>query len=310
MILIASLALTFAALTTLKPVSAYSGTNLYADPAVVMRKDLHVGDTFSVDIRLENATLALVIAFDLSWDPYYLNLTSYSIGDALPGGLLLIGDEDYTTGYIDDISIGVLGAGYDVDNKTAFTVVFEVMHPGNSVIDILGMDCYDQFLFSFLSGDSPYDCTVHLSEVLTHETVWNMVSYYVVTESNSTITHFNFSQSAKMVYFNATGKDGIGYVNVTIPKSLLWVNTSKPEPYWQIFIDYGWHLNITEGNWLENATHSFVYFTYTHSEQFIEVRGNEVVPEFPTLIIPFIILVATLIALVSVRKVYIPQRKR
>jgi hypothetical protein len=310
MTLIIAMMLTFVALMNLKPVSAYADTNMYADPAVISRKDLQVGDTFTLDIRLENGTAVVVIGFDMSWDPYYLNLTSLTAGDALPGGSFLIGFWDSAAGYVDDVSLGVLGASYDVTNNTAATAVFEVMHPGSSVIDIYGCEVYDETLQLIYEGDPVYDCTAHLSEVLVHPVVWDSVTYYVATESNSTVTHFNFSQPAEMVYFNVTGEDGIGYVNVTIPKALLDVLPGyEPPDTWEIFVD---NVNVTASmpTPTSNATHSFVYLTYTHSEHFVEVRGNWAVPEFPALIMVFIILAATIIALVSVRKVYILEYKR
>jgi hypothetical protein len=304
--------LTFVALMTIKPISAYSGANMYTDPPAVMRKDLQVGDKFTIDIRLENVSNILVIGFDMSWSTYYLNLTGITYQQTLPGPIgtwsMLIGWWDSAAGYVEDVTCGTLGTSWDVTNNTVVTAEFEIMHPGSSIIDIYDCEAIDSGLNYVMDEDSPYDCAAHLSEVLIHSAIWDSVTYYVATESNSTVTNFNFSQPGYRVYFNATGEDGTtGYTNVTIPKNLLDVDPGQPPYDWIVAVDF---VNMTSApTSTDNGTHSFVYFTYTHSEHRIDVIGNWVVPEFSALIMALIILVATIIALVSVRKVYILDHK-
>lgn len=161
-----TLLLMISILTFAIPVRGYAGTNLYADPANKTLGPLPppVGETYTFDIMLENGTDVVTIACDLDWDPTMVNITSIVVGNALPGGALLIGSWNSAGGYIDDITVGVLGTSYAVDNKTFVTVTVEVMGftgPGGTVIDILGMSCWDKFLTEFLSGDSAYDHTMY-----------------------------------------------------------------------------------------------------------------------------------------------------
>ena len=145
-------------------VNAYTGTNLYANPAT---KFIGVGETYTFDIMLENASNVIIIGFSLSFDTSKVNVTDILIGDALPSGALLIGDWDSVAGVIKDISVGVLGGvSYDVDDKTVVTITVEahdITGSSGTVVDIYNMSCWDKFLFEFLSGDSPYDHTVTIS---------------------------------------------------------------------------------------------------------------------------------------------------
>ncbi len=118
-------------------------------------------------------------------------------------------------------------------------------------------------------------------------------------DSNSTVIGpFNWSEEGYEIYFNVSGGDGtVGYLNITIPKSFLKIDFDIPfpPPYWQIFIDETIWMNVT--TWLENATHSFVYFTYPHSEHLIEVKGNWIVPEFTQFLLPITLLAITILIL-------------
>jgi hypothetical protein len=77
-----------------------------------------------------------------------------------------------------------------------------------------------------------------------------------------------------------------GYCNVTIPKNLL-----KGEP---------WKVKVNGTDWTftptQNETHSFIFFTYTHSSTYeVTIQGTGVIPEFPSAPILAIFVVMTLI---------------
>jgi parallel beta-helix repeat protein len=127
--------------------------------------------------------------------------------------------------------------------------------------------------------------------VPTPRTFWAVhegVDYPVLILSNSTISNFNFNQPAKQIVFNVTGASGAkGFCNLTIPKSLL-----KGEP-WTITVDNTLITNFTA---TDNATHSFIYFTYTHMSTYeVTIQGTWVIPEFPTTLILAIFMLTTLI---------------
>jgi hypothetical protein len=102
--------------------------------------------------------------------------------------------------------------------------------------------------------------------------VWENTAYPVALDSNSTISAFRFTQSAKQLAFNTTGPaNTIGFCNVTIPKNLL---SDNP---WTFLLD-GNDITST-AQVTDNNTHSFIYLTYNHSNRSIQIIGTSVVPE-------------------------------
>lgn len=135
-------------------------TKLYADPSVKLAS---VNETYTFDVRLQNASRVTTIGFCLSFDPAEVNITKIEIGDALPGGFLAIGEWNATAGVIIDITTTVMGVWYDVDNKTVITITVETHNPGTGVlIDIWDMAVWTYDMDLLLSGDSPYDHTVDI----------------------------------------------------------------------------------------------------------------------------------------------------
>jgi len=124
---------------------------------------------------------------------------------------------------------------------------------------------------------------------------WEGIIYPVVILSNSTIPEFFFNQSLARISLEVSGETGmVGCCNVTIPKTLL-----KGEP---------WTVRIDEGVWsftrLDNATHSSLYFTYTHASTLqVTIQGTWVIPEFSSVIIlPLFIAVALLAVAITKRR--------
>ena len=149
------------------PVRAQEGTRLYAVPPdkTLGPTPPPIGITYTVNVKLANATRVTTIATSFDWDPTMMKVTNIVKGDCLPGGALLIGGWDKVTGLITDATYGVLGAFYDVADGLAFVLTIEVMgfttEPAGSVLDITGMSCWDVDLLEFLAGDSAYDHTLH-----------------------------------------------------------------------------------------------------------------------------------------------------
>jgi len=97
-------------------------------------------------------------------------------------------------------------------------------------------------------------------------------TYSVAVTTNSTISDFDFSIEHRWISFKVAGNDGtIGFCNVTIPNVLL------GGPY-EVFVN---NAQITP-TITSNSTHSFIHFTYNHSEKIIKIIGTSVIPEFPT----------------------------
>jgi len=109
------------------------------------------------------------------------------------------------------------------------------------------------------------------SALYTFSILWGAETFTVSVESNSTVSEFVFSQPDKEISFNVSGEAGIGFCNVTIPKALLY-----GEP-WTVLMDGASVSSIIT----ENATHTSLYFTYTHSTHTIQIIGTWVIAPPP-----------------------------
>ena len=100
---------------------------------------------------------------------------------------------------------------------------------------------------------------------------WGKETYRVTTLCNSTVASFRFSYALKQISFNVTGPSGtVGFCNVTIPRQLLWAD---PPEAWLTEVDG----TRTTSTIVENATHTSLYFTYTHSTHMVKIIGTSVI---------------------------------
>jgi len=166
-----TLLLIISILTFAVPVRGYAGTNLYADPASVTKgpTPVPIPGSYTFEIWMENATTNPVttIAFDLDWDPTKVDITGITLSPALAmAGFFFVGGSlNHATGYVDDWTYGHLAGGKLLPYNLTCTVAVDLVDytgPSGTVIDILGMSCWDTTLTEFLAGDSPYDHTVYI----------------------------------------------------------------------------------------------------------------------------------------------------
>jgi len=135
---------------------------------------------------------------------------------------------------------------------------------------------------TFTVGDVPYDVRMH---------------------TNSTITNAAIHIPSPKMSFDVEGPPGTtGFCNVSIPKVFL--NASINE--WVVRVD---GIEVTP-NITESPTHTFLFFTYSHSKKTIEIIGTHVIPEFPQVIILTLIMLFALVAALLRRKVYRDQRPK
>ena len=130
------------------------------------------------------------------------------------------------------------------------------------------------------------------------------VPYDVRMDTNSTITSaaIHYVPSPKMS-FDVEGPPGTtGFCNVSIPKVFL--NASLNE--WVVRVD---GIEVT-ANITESPTHTFLFFTYSHSKKTIEIIGTYLVPEFPQVIILVLIMLFSLVTALLRRKVHGDQRPK
>jgi len=123
--------------------------------------------------------------------------------------------------------------------------------------------------------------TINWTDPETNETF----IFQVLTESNSTIDNLTFNQPHRCISFSVTGPEGaIGFCNITIPKGLL----DAPPEGWLILVEG----HPTTYVVTSNATHTWIYFTYSTSTKTVYIFAITVVPELP--------ISAILIALMSI----------
>ena len=115
--------------------------------------------------------------------------------------------------------------------------------------------------------------------------------HYVQTICNSTISDFQFNGTA--ISFSVTGEDGtVGFCRACIP------TISIDAPY-TVFVN-GTEIPHTLLP-CSNSTHSYLYFTYTHSTQEVVI-----IPEFPSTLIVLLIMALTLgVAVLSKKRLYV-----
>jgi len=131
--------------------------------------------------------------------------------------------------------------------------------------------------------------------------------YAVIFISNSSISNFSFNLSPIEVYppeailaFNVSGKiDTDGFLRVCIPKVL--INGS-----YVIMFDDEIITAITSPQVRElpcsNETYEYLYVNYTHSEHTTIITGTTMIPEFPSLLILPLFMVATSLAVIVLQK--------
>jgi len=128
--------------------------------------------------------------------------------------------------------------------------------------------------------------------------------YYVFIFTNSTesgFTHDFSNTNAPSISFNVSGATGMGFCNITIPRSLLDATLGN----WTVKID---GIPLLPGNFTvtQNDDYVFIYLTYPHSVHTIEIVGTWVVTEFPPSMLPLILVILSFIAAIIVVK----KRKR
>jgi len=134
--------------------------------------------------------------------------------------------------------------------------------------------------------------------VYVFEPVWNSKIFYVVTESNSTVSDYYFNpDEGPFIRFNVTGSPGTtGFCRIAIPKQLLWIEDGN----WTVLVD-GNPVSATVIK--EDDYYTHLYFTYNHSTKIVQITGTNIVPEFPASLTFPLFLVFTLIAVALIKKI-------
>ena len=111
----------------------------------------------------------------------------------------------------------------------------------------------------------------------TFNIVLGNANYSIITLSNSTIDSFDFDAFGAQILINITGPLGTtGYCYIAIPKRILWCDNTEQ---WQVKAD---KTLIVDRKVIEDANRTYIYFTYNHSFQEIQIKGVHAPLEFLT----------------------------
>jgi parallel beta-helix repeat protein len=151
-------------------------------------------------------------------------------------------------------------------------------------------------------GDSPYiidennqdNCPLMAPIIIFDAGIWEWTQYNVYVISNSTVSDFSFNPEDALIQFNVTGETGTtGFCNVTIPKGLL-----RTEGTWIVLVDDNPIIPAVN----EDASNTYLYFTYNHSTKTAEIIGTDAIPEFPSwTILPLTMIAALIVTLMKRR---------
>lgn len=272
---------------------------LYIDPPTYTATNR--GEIVSLDVNirdLEENLSVIAVEFKLGFDPNIFEFVSIVEGPFLASfaaspnggtyfiyvpkteyilaGIVVLPDENATW-----------NAPLPNGNGTIATVSFEVIGGPAVTADFT---LYDTQM-SDTTGVPPgvthnvEDATFSFPvEYLAQHVIWDGFDFVVTTESNSTISDIDFT-IGDSIAFNVTGETGsIGYMYLEMPRefmdgtfSVLINGIPTPFAIWQ------------------NATHTRLYFVYTHSTKSIMIFGTQVAPEFHSIALvltPFIASIA------------------
>ena len=127
-----------------------------------------------------------------------------------------------------------------------------------------------------------------------HVIVADGAVFHIITESNSTLSNFQFIKENKKALFNVTGTTGTsGFCNITIQNQLL------GGPFNVTFDEQP----LSEVLSFDNGTHTWLYLTYLQSAHRIEIVGTTVIPEFPLAIMLSLFTSITIIAVALTKKI-------
>jgi len=264
---------------------------------------------WNFSLMVSDLTNVMTIAFNaISLNTSAAIITNYYQG---PGFTALglseaIGYWNATNGEIIDLT------GYKTSkfNVTTPLCIWYVEVEGLDFTDTsVVIDIYTQYaagVLPLLTGDCPYDHTIYMTSIKTNTITVDSTNYNVTTTSNSTVSATTFDKDGKAINFTTNGPASTtGYVNVTIPKTLL--NAALPD--WVVTMDDAALPSSSIRVINENASHTFIYINYTQSTHNMRIVGTWVVPEFPSTTILLTLLATMTIALAFIRKIHKKPRK-
>jgi len=312
----------FASASTVKMASAlgHPGPYYSVGPSeTIMGPSPAVGQTFTVTVKLYNATTAKVpagvggIEIHLTWNNTLIEPVSFVNKIGLTDGVLTGPGILYglSPGFYDIADHAINAPPYTNathykvaaastsgpwwGNGTVVEITFRVrLQPQPFATCPLALDFTD--LADANANVVPHELENATYKILTttttSETVtFQGVNYTVSIASDSIITappnlgFQNYTNDGASITFNATGLDG--FCNVTIPKNLMW-------DIWTVTID-GSNLASPNVTTTSDTTKTYVWFNFTSGPHVVTVSSTKAIPEFAATSLILFLMATTLI---------------
>lgn len=287
----------------------------------IMGPSPSINQTFTVTIKLYNATHANVpagitgVEVHLRWNKTLIEPVSFVDEVGKPGGVLAgqtilygispgffnssgikIATQPYTNA-TEYAEAGASSTGpWWGDNGTVAEITFKVVsQPQPSAT------CPIEFDFTDLVDATPSEvshgvvnATYTILSPVTETVTFEGVNYQVTISSDSVVTapenlgFQNNTSGGAMLTFNVTSG---GYCNVTVPNNFMY---SVPVENWTVTVD-GSTLTTPNKAITTDSTNTYIWFNFTSDSHVIALTSTKVVPEFATPSLILILMTTTLI---------------
>ena len=245
-------------------------------------------------LHSDNNTVSDNIVMDSGW--FGILLCGYSSNNTVERNT--IRDNVQGFGMTGEDNLVIHNSFVNNENQTviieSFYNAWNNTYEGNYWSDYHGADANQNGI-----GDTPYSIDENnqdnhplMGTFSQFKIQWEGETYTVITICNSTITHFDFGTIYEnTISFNVTAYAyTLGFCRIVIPHALL-------DDNYTVLID-GLPPVMEKQLPLSNSTHTYLYFTYFHSEHQITI-----IPEFPTTVILALVIILGLSVVYLVRKV-------
>jgi len=276
-----------------------------------------VGDIITLNVTVENIVNLNNWQINVTWDPTFLNLTSPLFGVVLPpdhvfADAIAHGRSIQVASNTGDLGTLIFGATYIGDQYTfngtgrLCQIKFQIMrYPEPSTSSFMNFTAKysDTFLVDWLGSTIPMTLeNIPFSYTLAPHVTHSILGGVMETWSNASIlvNAITANTADTSISFNVAGNPGsVGYVNITIPKNLLF------GPWLGIFVN-GTDIR-SQAIIVEDTANTYIYFTFTFSSTAsIRIKGTGIVPEQSFMLL-LALMIASLIAVIMIKGP--PRRK-
>jgi len=278
---------------------------IFATPFSINGTKVGIGNSVTVNINITNGLNVWSWGVALKFDPAILNCTGRYEGEFLKrsGDTLWQGGAiDNTKGQVAQSAASCTAPNLPVSGSgQLMNATFKVKANGISDIHLLNVE------MSTYSGGVV--STSHCQVLDKYTVIASSNAYIVSITHNATgtispwagIPNLILDSNVKSLKFNMTCKNTKVFCNVTIPKTLVWLQS--PSDTWTVKVATV-SVTFTQS---EDSTNTYIYFTTTYgtstSTKLVEIIGTAAIPEFqPITIIPLILATLAAVIIITRRK--------